>query len=503
MILYNFRGAIILDYNLLLGYIAKIRKAADIDFYANINATLICNPSVTEFPRFFFLGSVYKPSKIKLFLLSCVKFYARSLIYLLSFFYGFLIHKYCFKKLIDSVELSDVVLDLFVDVDKVDVECAFNDTYFSALYPVLDEEKKGCVFLPRLRNVSLNPLKSFRQLRSFYHVINNNNRNFIFEYDLLSVTDFFRLFWMMGCYPFKTLNFIQKEASQIDTLFNYHLMKDIPKVGLAVFSRYIFGKNLQRIRNLTHVYSWSEFQDIERSFNFAIREIGNIEVTACQFLVVSPNLFHLQVREIDVFTRCAPHKVLVNGPQALMRCLGVEYDVGVSLRYHNVFKVLPKADGISTLVLGSYDILATKNSLKKLTFVDKYLFKGHPAISDSIFTKELGKAGIITNENIYDLFPQSEIIITSAGGTSVEAVACGLSVIVIGSADDLMNNTLVEYGKGQIWDFVVTEMDLKDAYQNLLKYRLEQFEKIEVISSWYRNNFFIEPTKRNISKIFS
>jgi hypothetical protein len=195
--------------------------------------------------------------------------------------------------------------------------------------------------------------------------------------------------------------------------------------------------------------------------------------------------------------------VLVNGPQALRCCLGVEYDVGVSLRYHGVFKVLSKADGTLTLVLGSYDILATKNTLKKLVFVDKYLFKGHPAISDSIFTKELGKAGIITNENIYDLFPQSEIIITSAGGTAVEAVACGLSVIVVGSADDLINNTLLEYGKGQIWDFVVTETDLKDAYQNLLKYRSEQFEKIKVISSWYRNNFFIEPTKRNISKIFS
>jgi len=492
-----------LDYDLLLGYIAKIRKEADIDFYANTNTTLICNPYTTQFPQFFFSVGSSRPSKLRLFLLSCIKFYARSLIYLLSFLYGFLVHKHYFKKPIDSIELSDIVLDLFVDVDKVGVERAFNDTYFATLYPVLDEEKKGCVFLPRLRNVSLNPLKSYRQLRSFYHVINKDYRNFIFEYDLLSITDFFRLFWMVACYPFKTLSLIQKEASKIDTLFNSHLMKDIPKVGLDVFSRYIFGKNLQRIKNLTHVYSWSEFQDIERSFNFAIRENDNIEVTACQFLIGSPNYLHLPVREIDVFTRCAPHKVLVNGQQALRVCSGVEYDVGVSLRYGNVFKVLPKAKETSILVLGSYDVLATKNTLNQLVFLDKYLFKGHPAISDSTFKKELGKAGIITNESIYELFSKSEIIIASAGGAAAEAVACGLSVIIIGSGEELMNNTLAEYGKGQIWDFSVNETDLKDVYKNLLKYRSEHPKKIKVISSWYRNNYFIEPTKLNISKIFS
>ena len=410
------------------------------------------------------------------------------------------------NKEITTLKITDIVLDLFIDVERVSRDRILEETYFSTLYGVLEDEERGCVILPRLRNVNLNPLRSLNQLHSFYRVVNNDPRQFIFEYDVISFKNFFQLFSLIVKYPFKTLNLLQKESTEIDIIFNANLMRDISKVGFDVFSRYFFGKNLKKIDNLRKIFSWSEFQDIERSFNLGIRDTGRIKVTACQLLIASPNFLHLPIREIDIFTGCAPHKVLVNGLNALRHCKGIEYDIGVSLRYPNVFKDvtkdIPRASENRILVLGSYDVKATRKVLKQMNFVDKYLFKGHPAIKDSIFADDLGNTGVITKENIYDLFPKSQIIIATAGGTSVEAVSSGLSVIVVGSGDELMNNTLVEKGKGQIWDLVLTESDLNRVYENLLKFRTRYPEKIIDISNWYKNNFFVEPTKKKISSIF-
>ncbi len=44
--------------------------------------------------------------------------------------------------------------------------------------------------------------------------------------------------------------------------------------------------------------------------------------------------------------------------------------------------------------------------------------------------------------------------------------------------------------------------DLKNTINKLLEYRYKNKLEIENISKWYRNNFFVEPTKENIIKVF-
>ncbi|HHB94447.1 MAG TPA: hypothetical protein ENK88_04810 [Campylobacterales bacterium] len=108
----------------------------------------------------------------------------------------------------------------------------------------------------------------------------------------------------------------------------------------------------------------------------------------------------------------------------------------------------------------------------------------------------------VVNNNIYKLFKNTAIVISTASGTAVEAVASGVSVIIIASQDNLTANPLVEKGRGEIWDIAFSKDDVEKLYNKLLKYRKENLEDIKEIALWYRDNFFVEPTEENIIKVF-
>ena len=139
--------------------------------------------------------------------------------------------------------------------------------------------------------------------------------------------------------------------------------------------------------------------------------------------------------------------------------------------------------------------------LKSVASFDNVLFKNHPAIDISKYGK-LNDNITIVNDNIYELFNNTSLVIGTASGTSVEAVACGVSVIIIASQDNLTANPLVDYGKGKIWDIAFSKGDIKELYNNLVEYRENNIGEIQEIASWYKDNFFIKPTEENIVRAF-
>ena len=103
---------------------------------------------------------------------------------------------------------------------------------------------------------------------------------------------------------------------------------------------------------------------------------------------------------------------------------------------------------------------------------------------------------------MYKLFKNTKLVIGTASGSSVEAVACGISVIIIASQNNLTANPLVEYGKGEIWDIAFSKDEVNFLYNKLIDFRKNNPTEIEDIASWYRDNFFIEPNEENIIKVF-
>ena len=80
--------------------------------------------------------------------------------------------------------------------------------------------------------------------------------------------------------------------------------------------------------------------------------------------------------------------------------------------------------------------------------------------------------------------------------------AVGVSVIIVNSQTNLTSNPLIDFGKGEIWDEVDNEKELLIKLNQLQEFRKNNPERIDEISKFYKDNFFVEPTEENILKVF-
>lgn len=483
----------------LFNYIDNIKKNIKISFFNVINITMILNPYNTEFPKRFFLKEYSKENKFILFLMSTLKFYIKNFAVFFMYFVGYIIYKMFYKKSLPKCEMA---IDIFFLIDKILKEEEFKEThYFPGLYDVLREKKINYCFIVRFYDI-FNRKFSIKKLVSFFKILNSSNEKFIFEYSLMSFFDFVKLFFLMLLYPFKTLKLIQEENNIENKIFNQNLLIDIKNQQFNAFTRYIFGKNIVKynnILNIKRIYSWSEFQVIERSFNYAVKQNSQIKLIAAQLYLNYNSYFNSFIRDIDYDLGYAPEEVLVNSKYYMLNTKKVKYKIGVSFRYNKVFNFKKEKDE-KIIVLGSYIINDTKNMLEMLKDFKDIVFKNHPLIDLNVY-KDLLKNMIITNENVYELFKGAKLVFGMSSGTLLEAVACGLSVIVIANKDNFTANPLVEYGKGKIWDIVYTKDDINSVYNKLIEFRKNK-EEIDKIAKWYKDNFFIKPNKENIIKNF-
>lgn len=477
-------------------YVNVIKKNSIVDIYSIINSTLIKNPFASTFPKSFFTKEIKTTNNILLFLKSIIKCYAINFYLFFSYIIAFSIYKLFFNK--NNIYISPLLIDIFILVDKVNKDKVFNENYLVNLYNVLEKYNIDYTLVARLYQIGKNPFK----LIKFFKIINKDKRNIIFEFDLIRIEDFIKLFIMIWLYPFKTLRLLQKELSISDKIFNQSLLCDIAYFRFESLSRYIFGKNISTCTNVKKIYSWSEFQVIERSFNYAIRRNNpKIKLVACQFYLNYEIYLNAYIDDIDFQQEVSPHEVLVNGEYYLQDRKMVFYKKGVSLRYDKIFSFTGMKNEQNIVVLGSYIKEETRYILQNVREFENVLFKNHPAVDIAALGKIPPNIKVV-NDNIYNLFENAKIVIGAASGTTLEAVACGISVVIIASQNNLTANPLVIYGKGKIWDISFSKDDIHILYNRLIKYREDNKEEIKSISSWYKENFFVEPTEKNIAKVF-
>ncbi|WP_419770608.1 MAG: hypothetical protein ACNI3C_02110 [Candidatus Marinarcus sp.] len=477
-------------------YINNIKQNSQWDIYSIINETLIKNPYTSVFVLNFFRNNTQPKNKFVVFLKSCIKLYIKSFYLIFSYFIAYILFKIYYKK--QRKNKLNIIIDVFGLVDKVNKEEQFNENYLADVYEIFEKNAIQYAILLRPYQVGKNPFK----LKKFFKIINEDKRDFILEYELLKLNDFIRLFGYFLIYPFKTLRLLQNENENTDISFNYSLIIDIQNVNFESFTRHILGEKLANISSLKKIYSWSEFQVIERSFNYSIRKNSDtIELIGLQFFLNYETYFNTYVDDLDYEMLSSPHKILVNGKYYLQNREKVRYDIGVSLRYKDIFLFKCIKEEKNILLLGSYIATDTMHMLKSIEAFENVIFKNHPVVD----IRKLGKLSkniTVTNENIYKLFENTKLVIATASGTGVEAVSCGISVIIIASNDNLTANPLIEYGKGKIWDIAFSKDDVGILYNKLIEYRKNNIEDIKKISMWYKENFFIQPTKENIINAF-
>lgn len=482
--------------HLLQDYIFKIKKKVRWNIYSIINPTLVNNPYASNLPFNFFLRYLSKKNKFLLTLRNIFYFYIKNFYLLISYFVIFMLYKIFFKK--KNNKSPEIIFDIFSLVDKVNIEKKFNDNYLPGLYKVFEKYNKKYSILIRPYSTNKNPFNFI----SFFKTLNEDERDLIFEYDFFNFFDFIRLFFMILKYPLSLFYLIQSEKNDLDRIFNISLIQDLRYFSLVGFTRFILGEKLSKVKTIRKIYSWSEFQVIERGFNYGIRKNCNhIEIIGLQLWLVYSTHFHAYVDDIDYTMLSSPHKILVNGKYYLLNRHKVTYALGVSLRYNKLFQFNRVINPRNIILLGSYKERETKFMIKIVKDFSNVIFKNHPAVD----LKKLGKFSDnikLSNLDLYQLFLYSKLVITTASGTALEAVACGIPTIIVARKDTLTANPLTKKGKGKIWEIIYDEEQIFETYKSLTDFNINNYKENLEIAKWYKNNFFINPTEKNIIGVF-
>ncbi len=465
------------------------------NLYSVINTTLIANPYITDFPKEYFEDKK-RDWNIFQFLKSTSIFYLKTYIKLSIFTIQKMFFSIVWRK---RPEIENTIIDVFLLSNKVLENGKYEDTYFQGLYPVLEKRNIRYSYLLRIFGLKCNPLKFLKLLQ----ILKREKKNFIFEYQLISYFDILKIHFYIFLYPFQTLTLLQKDKLlEQGNLFNFHLIEDISKQDILAWTRYFAGRKLAQFPNIEKITSWSEFQVIERGFNFGYRTNGGKgKIFGSQLYISYPTYFNSFVFDIDYLHCSSPHRVLVNGKHYIRKTENNLYKLGVSLRYREVFQFQKDSrERKDILVLASYLKQETKQIIEFCKNIPNLKIKLHPTQqpTDFKFPENIS----LVSGNLYNFFQTSQIVITTGSGTAVEAVAVGVSVVIVASKTNLTSNSLIDYGKGEIWDIVSEKDEIVPTIIKLSNFRKENPDRILEIAEYYKDNFFIEPTEENIIRAF-
>ena len=482
-------------------YLDRIKKYAYKDIAHITNNVLNKNPYTSNLIHNYFFDTQQKKIT-KLFLSKKISiFYIKNIAIFFLFLTNLIIFKLFSKKSNIDFEKEIYLIDIFFLVDKIIEDGFFRDRYFPGLYKTLETHKKEYVFLPRLYGLGKNPFKFYKLVR----ILNKDKRNkFLFEYELLSILDILRISVFILTYPIKQFNLIQQENSMLDKLFNYELFDVLSNTHFEAYTRYLSGKNISKmLSNNSKVISWQEFQNLEKTFYRAIRESNNkIIIYGCELLIKYELYLSMHITDTDADLLITPHKTLLNGKYNYSNSDKHNFINGVSFRYKGIFRFINDYNSKKTLLvlLGS-DVIGSQSLLKTIEHVSRLEIKLHPATNEKMFDSYKKVNWNYVYGDLYELFKKTNIV-SPMSGSALEAVTCGISVIIIASSDSLTVNPLVNFGYGKIWDIVFDRSELNGKVNTLLEYKKNNPNEIYSISKWYKDNFFIEPTESNICNAF-
>ncbi|GBF41348.1 hypothetical protein LPTSP2_06200 [Leptospira ellinghausenii] len=433
-----------------------------------------------------------------------LKYYAYSYLALFKFAINKLIFFLSSLKFSMNAEKL-VIIDTYAIVDNLLKGTKLASDYFPNLVETLKVRGLDYLIIPRFFG-SDNPFK----IRKVNKILKEYEGRVVTEFQLLSSLDLLKLFFSITVYPFLMLNLLCKiklSGEELDPRLVYYFWSDLNGSNFFGILRYLFGLKLAKIiPPNSQMVQWYEGQPYEKCLNRAFR-YSNLEVKiyGTQFFIFPPELLNSFI-DRNEFHEHLPDIILVNGAHYLDK--NTEMRVGPSMRYSRLFKteiVEPKSEKI--LVLLSYFHESNIFILKLLQQLGAYSeeffsIKMHPSTNISEIKEFLPKNYKIVYDNIYDLFSNHGLVLGASTGALVEAIACGLPVIVISENGMIDYSYLPDFCKGVLWEEACDLDSFESAKIKLINViRKESEQRLNMIQR-VRNEMFTEPTEQRILEAF-
>ncbi len=213
---------------------------------------------------------------------------------------------------------------------------------------------------------------------------------------------------------------------------------------------------------------WSENQVVDKGWNVGVRTyFPEAQSIGYQGYAVTPHYLVMYPTETEWAAAVLPQKIAVIGDGFVKSrkqyCPQLEVVVAPAFRFSKIhsFKPEPRSgDDFTVLVALPKDLDEAANIIESLPEASlclsdaHWLLKLHPAQKMSALRQRVGvlsQALQLREESFDQLLPRVDLVITSASSVGMEAVACGIPVIIIAGSQGLVHNPIPEEIPHEIW----------------------------------------------------
>lgn len=491
----------------LYSFLSGINKNAYKDVYLLSNQVLSKNPFTNTFLDNYLSNKSLKPLSFFDVLCKIIYYYTKSVL----FFGIYLINNFVFfisKQQFDLNAVKDelILIDTFFLVRKIKKEKTFSDPFFPGLEKVLHKAGKTYAYVP-VFDPTVMPFDLPKILRR----LKKEKVPVLTEFQLLTCSDLVVLLYFLITYPLHVLKFacVLQNNSYENRLLKYELISTMDKVTFFNYSRYLQGKRISSIPS-SHIkfISWYENQVIDKNMYKGLRSgKTNVFIYGNQLFVYPKSILNIPVDDVEASFGIVPDKIIVNGPYYLYEKAELNCAVGPSLRYKKLFESEIHFESRKhLLILLPYHGYEIENILKMMEDVEfpreKIFIKFHPSTNEKNYRHLVPRNAKVVDDNIYDLFRSTKVVISAESGSLVEAASLAIPAIIVKNRHRFTHIPFAEKGKGIIWDEAqnVREMNaLIRKFEDLIENDEETLLKL---ADYYKTNFFCKPTENKIIEAF-
>lgn len=415
-----------------------------------------------------------------------------------------------------------VLIDTFVLPEYTD-----KDRWYGSLWSNLSADQKREVFF--VPSIVMTSITAFFRV---YKNLRNDQRNFLIKEDYLRPGD---IFWAFGIrrrlkklfigplqvsgYDFSGI--IKNELlnttdvlTVVDSLLTYRFIKRLSekKIRVRLSIDWFEGQVLDKAWNLAFKRYFPEVKRI------GFRGCGNFSLYLCSF----PTAFERMAGVIpDSFA--VPGKGLISAVSEFLQ--DADVIVVPAFRTQHVWEnSFINPDGKSSdqifiiLITFPIDVKITNKIIRLLleafpgvnceTKKVQYILKIHPAcpIDDEYnrLISALPESFLLTDEKSFSkLIGQANLLISEASGTCLEALACGVPVVVIHNNEGLTYDPIPVSIPDQLYMNVISAEELAFAIDFYINSSSNKKEEQRSQGKWVKENYFEPLTGEGINKLIN
>ncbi|MDH4262395.1 MAG: hypothetical protein OEV78_05045 [Spirochaetia bacterium] len=507
-----------IKYKKIYDLISSLSKEAYKDKLLIANEFLSKNTFTSEIFEIFDLQdkviNTYLTLIMKIRLLSI--YYVKITIYFLLYLFSYLIY----KSIIPSLDKKKIIneklylIHNYFALNRIQKSHEYEDHYFPDLFKYISE-KNEVYYTPMFYGTHRFPFLITQIVLFLKKQEKPQKVPMITEFDLLSLSDVIFALLDSYRYPAHLIKFITGRSEKIIPIILLKEYLKIPK-SIGVFDRYIqyrFGHRISLLsKQQTNILMWYENNTIDKSFIRGIKDGDSkrkVNITGLQLYIYSDSEIHYYPDSAELFANVLPDRILVNGPMYMANIKKISCSVGPSLRYKRIFSFKTKrSDQKNYLVLLPYlnlyieQVLELIQPLLSTTQKKIIKIKFHPATDIKRFQDKLPSDIQFANEDLYEEFKTTKLVIGMSTGALLESVALGIPAIqIFDDSKTYQHDILIDAGKGLIWENAKNSMELMGAIKRLEYNFIKRRNEINKCTKYYRENYFSQPDAKKMEKI--